>query len=570
MYFLGLHWNIDNKRKTKTAANLTVTLMHLMGLVARVRRRRALADTFECLRLYGERITIGTRGAAATLAVASLTLFHVTVQTWSLLSFTRSSWFYDGTTTTLIFFVFVIVQQVQWSVIFVLMLYPMVVVGSLSADLRWDCSRAASRRLRQSSSSLDKKKLGIHEVIVLVVLCALVSPSLHLSHSLVRITRSDPDKTAPIMAIVGIHFFLNLLVLSFSCQWFSFKSGTIKQVLHIFLLEAESLNTQESQEVRGWPGRCTPRGTGSTCARLLAALLFELAVIVMRLICMTGKHRIALRSVGFVLSLFRAVGLIGAARRRRVRADVLECLRLYGARLPLGARGAAATLALVSVALAQTLVYWHDVVTFEPVFAAEMGSANSVTFSVMFLLQQLQWSVATVLMLYPMVVVGSFSADLRRDCSRTAALRLKHSSSSTDKKGLGPHVRANSLRQDLQAFLVKAVSVHSEADEVSEPGEDHPLRPGQVGTDDGNRGNTLFSKPLGAELQLPMVFLQERNNKASFTYLPSGGWGTEHSGDSGDNPGSDFTCSRACLDGDNINLANSHPKVVTKTSVDCV
>ncbi|KAK3925964.1 56 kDa type-specific antigen, partial [Frankliniella fusca] len=78
-----------------------------------------------------------------------------------------------------------------------------------------------------------------------------------------------------------------------------------------------------------------------------------------------------------------------------------------------------------------------------------------------------------------------------------------------------------------------------------QPGEDDPLRSGQLGTDDGNRWNTLLSKPPGAQLQLPMVFLQ-------------------------DNPGSDFTCSCACLDGDNINLANSHPKVVTKTSVDCV
>ncbi|KAK3909174.1 Ceramide synthase 4 [Frankliniella fusca] len=203
-------------------------------------------------------------------------------------------------------------------------------------------------------------------------------------------------------------------------------------------------------QVRGWPGRCTPRGTGSTYAWLLAALLFELVASVMGLICMGGADRIAPRLVNVTLSVARAVGLIGAARRRRVRADVFECLRLYGARLPLGARGAAATLAAASVVLVHTLMmYVYDLVVFTPVFTAESGSANTITFSVMFLLQLLQWSVALVLMLYPMVVVGSFTADLRRDCRRTAALRLKQSSSSTDKEGLGPHVRVDESHSPL-------------------------------------------------------------------------------------------------------------------------
>ncbi|KAK3909577.1 PqqA peptide cyclase [Frankliniella fusca] len=117
------------------------------------------------------------------------------------------------------------------------------------------------------------------------------------------------------------------------------------------------------------------------------------------------------------------------------------------------------------------LIYVYNVAVFTPVFAAEMGSAYAITISGMFLLQQLQvrsrflcvrmpgsveltgraapqWSVALVLMLYPIVVVGSLSADLRWDCSRTAALRLRQSSSSPDKEGLGPHhVRGKWLRQ---------------------------------------------------------------------------------------------------------------------------
>ncbi|KAK3909576.1 hypothetical protein KUF71_019679, partial [Frankliniella fusca] len=71
-------------------------------------------------------------------------------------------------------------------------------------------------------------------------------------------------------------------------------------------------------QVRGWPGPCTPRSTGSTYAGLLAALLFELMISVMGLICTTGTSRVRLLSV--VLSLCRALWLIGAARRRRVRA----------------------------------------------------------------------------------------------------------------------------------------------------------------------------------------------------------------------------------------------------------
>ncbi|KAK3923646.1 Methylenetetrahydrofolate--tRNA-(uracil-5-)-methyltransferase [Frankliniella fusca] len=224
-------------------------------------------------------------------------------------------------------------------------------------------------------------------------------------------------------------------------------------------------------QVRGWPGRpgpCTPRSAGHTYAGMLVALLFELVCVciafrsmiaatcmkvivfqiaVFGLISTTSTNRIAVRLINVVLSLCRASWLIGAARRRRVRADVFECLRLYGARLPLGARGAAAALAVASVVPVHMLIYVCDIAVFTPVFAPAMGLANTITFSGMFLLQQLQWSVALVLMMYPMVVVGSLSADLRRDCNRTAALRLRQSTSSPDKEGLGPHVRAKWLRQ---------------------------------------------------------------------------------------------------------------------------
>ncbi|KAK3925962.1 Protoporphyrin uptake protein 1 [Frankliniella fusca] len=129
------------------------------------------------------------------------------------------------------------------------MLYPMVVVGSLSADVRRDCSRTAARRVRRSSSSPDEQRLAPHECVVLVVAGALVSPSMYLSHSLWELSRSGTTMTALMSAIVGLRYFMDFTVFSFSCQWFFYESATIKQVLHGFLVETGSLNSQETREI---------------------------------------------------------------------------------------------------------------------------------------------------------------------------------------------------------------------------------------------------------------------------------------------------------------------------------
>ncbi|KAK3915184.1 Elongation factor 4 [Frankliniella fusca] len=181
--------------------------------------------------------------------------------------------------------------------------------------------------------------------------------------------------------------------------------------------------------VRGWPGRSTPCGTASACTTLLAAVIFEIWLCWYRMAWHSTSDRKTMASINFVLALFHVLKLCAVVRRRRALVDVLECLRLYGARLPLGVRGAAATLALASVVPAHMAVFVTNSAIFRSVFVGQLGSAKATVFLVTYVLEKLQWSVAFVLMLYPMVVVGSLSADLRRGCSRTMALRLRQQSS---------------------------------------------------------------------------------------------------------------------------------------------
>ncbi|KAK3921979.1 Protein sel-1-like protein 3 [Frankliniella fusca] len=401
----------------------------MLGLLAAARRRHALADVLECFRVYGAQLPPGLRGTATTLALAFVVPFHMVLYACDAMAFIPESLARYGVKSVVMSTAFFHLQQVQWSVAFVLMLYPMVVVGSLSADLRRDCSRTAELRLRQSTSSPDKEGLGPHELIVLVVLCALVSPSLHLSHSLVEITRSSSSRTALVSAITGIVYLLNFAMLSLCCQLFFFESGAMAQVLQGFLVENGSLNGQETQELTGFSREWDIK---------------------------KNKRELALGTVSTVL--LQMLAQLTVARRRHTLADVLECLRLYGARLPLGPWGAAATLALTSVIPLQMVGPSY--------FRFRMGVQTQLVRRGAF-----QFLISFVLMLYPMVVVGSLSADLRRDCSRTAARRLRQSSSSTDNEGFGPHDtnlgervwRELRLRQHmLYDMCITNVTVHQE------------------------------------------------------------------------------------------------------------
>ncbi|KAK3921975.1 Gustatory and pheromone receptor 32a [Frankliniella fusca] len=230
------------RRMAKTAASSIVPLVHVVGLLAVVRRRRTLADVLECLRLYGTRLPLGTRGAATTLAAASLVPAHMLVYMFTMGAFIPQTVASTGLGKSVLSFALFLLQQLQYSVALVLMLYPMVVVGSLSADLRRDCSRTAALRLRREG-------LEPHEGIIRVVLNALVIPALYLSHSLVMLNRSEMSATSLSMAIVGLYSFFNLTLLSSSCQWFFLECRAIQQVLHGFLVEAGSLNSQETGEV---------------------------------------------------------------------------------------------------------------------------------------------------------------------------------------------------------------------------------------------------------------------------------------------------------------------------------
>ncbi|KAK3908386.1 Phospholipase ABHD3 [Frankliniella fusca] len=87
------------------------------------------------------------------------------------------------------------------------------------------------------------------ENIFLLVVSALVSPSMYLAHSLVVFNRPEGSKTALMAAIIGINYLLNLIVFSCICQWFFSESDAIKKVLHGFLVDAGSLHSQETEEV---------------------------------------------------------------------------------------------------------------------------------------------------------------------------------------------------------------------------------------------------------------------------------------------------------------------------------
>ncbi|KAK3921976.1 DNA replication and repair protein RecF [Frankliniella fusca] len=276
LYYFGVIWLADLEHIAIQAANALVTVLHVVLLLAAVRGRRELADALECLRLYGARRVLRAQGVAATLALASLVLLHATIFTCYTVAFASVSVPFLGPARTAIVFGLLLLQQMQWSVAFVLMLYPMVVVGSLSADLRRDCSQTAALRVRRSTSSPDEQRLAPHvwrelrlrqhilhnigytnirthqEHVVLVVAGALVSPSMYLSHSLWELSRSGTTMTALMSAVVGLHYFMDLTVFSFSCQWFFYESAAIKQVLHGFLVETGSLNSQETREVRAF------------------------------------------------------------------------------------------------------------------------------------------------------------------------------------------------------------------------------------------------------------------------------------------------------------------------------
>ncbi|KAK3915183.1 Gustatory and pheromone receptor 32a [Frankliniella fusca] len=231
------------------AAENTVRVFQLLVLLSAVRRRRGVVDVLECLRLYGARLPLGARGTAATLALSSVVPVHVAFSVNSKVAFFPDTVPVLGPTKTGYFFSAIFIQNLQWSVAFVLMLYPMVVVGSLSADLRRGCSQTMALRLRQPSSSLDKHP---HEGVVMVVVSALVSPSLYMSHSLVEIRRGSTSKTALASALMGMVHLANLALLSSSCQWLFFESTSMKQLLQGFIVEAESLTSQETQEVSGF------------------------------------------------------------------------------------------------------------------------------------------------------------------------------------------------------------------------------------------------------------------------------------------------------------------------------